>query len=220
MPNSRCVGSVQIMIQWVSALADLPVVLLTPILGAVMMLDSIPVVGILVPADVALLVATAGRSPAASAAAALGVILGCLAGWSLSFLVGWHFGERLRRGPLGEWIGSERWMAAERTLDAGGIKILMAAPFLPVLNTLVPIAAGGLRISYRRFLPSIAIGSVLWTGLYTAVGLLGGALAQVLDDGPLTTLMTAAVGLGLGWIAIRSARRHVRLAPAIESRNT
>jgi membrane protein DedA with SNARE-associated domain len=204
------------MIQWLSGLPDLPILLLTAVVGGVMMLDTIPLVGILVPADVAILVATAGRSPAAGFALAAGVVLGCLAGWSASFFLGRHFGTSLRASRIGVRIGSERWTAAERLLTSGGIRVLMAAPFLPVVNTLVPLAAGCLQISYRRFLPAVAVGSVLWTGLYIALGLLGNALRGIIPNETAVTLTTTGIGLALAWLAVRRARTQLPFKVSVE----
>lgn len=210
------IGSVCAMIQWLSRLPELPILLLTAALGVVMMLDTIPLVGILVPADVAILVATAGRSLTAGFAVATSVVLGCLIGWSASFFFGRWFGTSLRTSRIGTRIGSERWMAAERLLTSGGIRVLMAAPFLPVVNTLVPLAAGCLRISYRRFLPAVATGSILWTGLYITLGLLGNTLRGIIDSETTVTLTTTGIGLVLGWLAVRNARNRLAIKLSVE----
>jgi membrane protein DedA with SNARE-associated domain len=194
------------MTEWLEPLHSLPVALLGLALALVMLLDSIPLLGILIPADVAILTTAGAADPFSS----LGwIIAGCLAGWSLSFLVGWTFGQRLRRGRFGRWIGESRWETADRVVRAGGARILVTAPFLPFLNTLVPLAAGGLRMPYLRFLRSAALGSALWGGLYVGLGVLAQQLSGLLPSGDLTTVATIAFGLTFGWVALFTTRRVV-----------
>ncbi|PWU49878.1 hypothetical protein DLE60_33240, partial [Micromonospora globispora] len=96
---------------------ELPTTLLMGLLGVVMLADAVPLVGVLVPGDAAVLAAVGVGRPATGLATGLAtvaaVVAGCLAGWSLSFLAGRRWGERLRRGRLGGWIGESRWAAAE-----------------------------------------------------------------------------------------------------------
>jgi membrane-associated protein len=192
------------MTEWLEPLYSLPAALLGLALGLVMLLDSIPLLGILIPADVAILTTVGGADPFSS----LGwIIAGCLAGWSLSFFAGWTFGQRLRQGRFGRWIGEERWAKADHVVRTGGARILITAPFLPFLNTLVPLAAGGLRMPYVRFLRSAAIGSALWGGLYVGLGVAASRLSGLLPTGGLTTVVTVGLGLTFGWVALFTTRR-------------
>jgi membrane-associated protein len=198
---------------WLGQLQELPTAMVSVALAVVMMLDAIPVIGIAIPGDVAILTAMGVSTPRAAAGALLWVVVGCLAGWSLSFVAGRLFGERLRQGRLGAWIGEERWAAAERALGRGG-RFLIIAPFLPVLNTLVPLAAGGLRMPYHRFVRYSALGSTLWAGLYVALGLTSQQIGGLLPGQPLTLLATVAIGLTFGWVTLLVARRRITAAEA------
>jgi len=173
-------------------------------LGLVMLLDTIPLIGILIPADVAIL-STAGTEDPFSK---LGwIVAGCVTGWSLSFIAGRVLGERLRHSRIGAWIGEQRWAAADRVVREGGSRILVTAPFLPFINTLIPVAAGGLRMPYGKFVRNAAIGSVLWGGLYVGMGVLAEQLSGLLPTGNLTLLVTIALGLTFGWIALLGTRK-------------
>jgi membrane protein DedA with SNARE-associated domain len=193
-------------IQWLSFLSGLPIGLLTAALGVTMVLDSIPLLGILVPADIAVLTAITTRDAVSSLAIVAAVVGGCVAGWSISFLVGRRLGDRVRRSRFGRWIGASRWEAAERLLAGEGRRMLLAAPFLPVFNTLVPLVAGGLRMPYRRFVTAVAAGSALWAGLYVSLGLLAAELGSLLPDS-FASVATVVVGFVLSWVSMLGARR-------------
>jgi membrane protein DedA with SNARE-associated domain len=190
-------------------LAAVPGPLLGLALGLVMLLDAVPLLGILIPADVAILTTAGTADPFTSLA---WIVAGCLAGWSLSFLAGRFLGDRLRASRLGAWIGERRFVAADRVVREGGGRILITAPFLPFVNTLIPLAAGGLRMPYLRFLRTAAIGAVLWGGLYVGLGALAQRVSGLLPTGDLTTVATVAIGLTFGWIALAGARRLTRTA--------
>lgn len=199
---------------WLAEVGDLPTALVMAALGVVMLLDAIPLIGVLIPGDVAVLGAMAARGPAGGVGVLVGVIAGCLAGWSASFLAGRYFGARIRRGRLGAWIGESRWQAAERAVRSSGSRMVMVAPFLPVLNALVPLAAGGLRMSYRRFLGSAAVGGALWAGCYVGLGTLADALSGLLPGESFTALASVLIGLTFGWIVLLSTRRRLAQKPS------
>ncbi len=193
---------------WLGQTGELPATLFLTALGMIMVLDAVPLLGVLVPGDVAVLAAVGIGHPA-SAAAFLAVVAGCLAGWSLTFLAGRVLGARLRRSRAGRWIGETRWSAAERLLVRGGGRMVMVAPFLPVLNALLPLAAGGLRMSYRRFLGFAVVGAMLWAGLYTLLGVVARSLDGLLPGGTFATVGTIGFGLFLGGLVLLGLRRRV-----------
>ncbi|MDG4799743.1 VTT domain-containing protein [Micromonospora sp. WMMD980] len=189
---------------------QLPTTLLMGLLGVVMLADAVPLLGVLVPGDAAVLAAVGTGRPVGGVAAVAAVVAGCLAGWSLSFLAGRLWGGRLRRGRLGGWIGESRWAAAETLLRRGGGRIVLVAPFLPVFNALLPLAAGGLRMPYRRFVACAALGATAWAGLYVALGLAARTLTGLLPGAPDPTVLTMAVGLLLAGPVLLGTRRRLR----------
>ncbi|RGC67038.1 hypothetical protein C5N14_20415 [Micromonospora sp. MW-13] len=202
------------MVDWTAQVGELPTIGLLGALGAVMLLDAVPLLGVLVPGDVAVLAAVGVGRPATGAATVAAVVAGCLAGWSLSFLAGRRYGDRLRHSRVGGWIGEDRWAVAEAVLRRGGGRMVLVAPFLPVLNALLPLAAGGLRMSYRRFLACAAAGAALWAGLYVAVGTVSRSLAGLLPGSASPMLVTMAVGLLLAGVVLLVTRRGLRAATA------
>ncbi|QLQ36900.1 DedA family protein [Micromonospora robiginosa] len=189
---------------------QLPTTLLMGLLGVVMLADAVPLLGVLVPGDAAVLAAVGAGRPVGGAAAVAAVVAGCVAGWSLSFLAGRLWGARLRRGRLGDWIGESRWAAAETLLRRRGGRIVLVAPFLPVFNALLPLAAGGLRMPYRRFVACAALGATAWAGLYVALGLAARTLTGLLPGAPDPTVLTMTVGLLLAGPVLLGTRRRLR----------
>ncbi|MBQ1025746.1 DedA family protein [Micromonospora sp. C95] len=189
---------------------ELPVVVLMAVLGVVMLFDAVPLFGVLVPGDVAVLAAVAVGTPATGLATFVAVVTGCLAGWSMSFLVGRLWGDRLRRSRFGGWVGETRWAAAESILRRDGGRLVLIAPFLPVFNALLPLAAGGLHMSYRRFLGFAALGAAGWAGLYLVVGTASRTLAGLLPAGASPLLVTMLGGLLLAALVLLGTRRRLR----------
>jgi membrane protein DedA with SNARE-associated domain len=203
---------------WIASVGGLSILGLAVVLAAVFALDTVPVVGIFVPADVAVFAAVAARGPQDAPAVVLAVLVGSLAGWTGTFAVGRFVAEPLRRSWPGRRIGDARWASAERLLTSGGARMLLVTPFLPVVNTIVPVIAGSLRMPYRRFICYAVFGSAIWGGSYAALGLgaqcLGAAISGPAGD-RLTTLLLGLPSLGVGWTMLARLRR--RLAPATAS---
>ncbi|MEU1838954.1 DedA family protein [Micromonospora chersina] len=198
------------MTELLAQVGELPTTLLMGMLGMVMLADAVPLLGVLVPGDAAVLAAVGAGRPATGVATVVAVVAGCLAGWSLSFLAGRRWGERLRHSRLGDWIGEPRWAAAEALLRRGGGRMVLVAPFLPVFNALLPLAAGGLRMSYRRFAACATLGATLWAGLYVGLGITARALTGLLPGAPNPTVLTMAVGLLLAGPVLLGTRHRLR----------
>lgn len=190
-------------------MGELPSLLLMAALGAIMVLDAIPLVGVLIPGDAAV-IAAVGLERSCGGAMMLPVVAGYLLGWSVSFFAGRHLGERIRHGRIGAWIGEARWAAAERSVRRGGGRMVLLAPFLPVLNALLPLAAGGLRMSYRRFVACATAGAALWAGLYVLLAKAAQSVSGLPAGGGFSLLVTTGVGLLFGWVVLFGLRRQLR----------
>lgn len=190
---------------------ELSTALVSVFVGVALVLDSLPIIGILVPADVAVLAATTARSPLAALAVVGAVVSGTLAGWTATFTLGRFLAGPLRRSWLGRRIGQERWDSAEKLVAKGGGRVVLAAPFLPIFNTIVPIAAGSLRMPYGRFIAYAAIGSALWGGGYVSLGLVANSLGSAIfgTSNIYTTLLFGIPGLAVGWITLAQVRRRM-----------
>jgi membrane-associated protein len=190
---------------------ELSTALVSVFVGFILVLDSVPVLGVLIPADIAVLAAVATRGPLGATAVVLAVVCGTLAGWTLTFTIGRFLSAPLRRSWLGRRIGDARWERAEELVARGGGRVVLAAPFLPVFNTIVPIAAGSLRMPYRRFLVYSAVGSAMWGAGYVTLGLVAQGVGNAVfgTSNVFTTLLFGLPGVAIGWVTLAQVRRRM-----------
>lgn len=107
---------------------------------------------------------------------------------------------------------------ASRALARRGWLYIFTGRFVPVGRAAVNLTAGVVGYPRARFIPTVALASVLWAGYYAALGVGAG---HALRDRP---LLAAAIGIGcgvlgsllaaqiVGWV---QARRHTdRMRPS------
>ena len=158
-------------------------VLRTILAGLAIMLETSVLIGLLVPGDTIVVVAsTAISDPVAYFATVAAVIAGALTGESIGFALGRFFGPRIRASRLGRRIGEKNWVKAERYVARrGGIAVFLSR-FLPVLHSLVPLTVGMSAMRYRTFLAWTLPACVLWTFAYVTVGWLAADSVRDLLD--------------------------------------
>lgn len=139
--------------------------------GLGMFFETSILIGLLVPGDTIVLVAsTAIANIGEYIATLIVVVVGALCGESLGFVLGRFFGPRIRHSALGRRLGERNWQRAQRYLDKrGGIAIFISR-FLPVLHALVPLTVGMSTMQYRRFIAWTVPACVVWAGAYVSVG--------------------------------------------------
>ncbi|MRG61543.1 DedA family protein [Agromyces sp. CFH 90414] len=146
-------------------------VLRTLLAGIGILLETSVLIGLVVPGDTIVLVAsTAVEGPVEYLALALTVIIGALIGESIGFALGRWFGPHIVHSRLGRRIGEDHWRRAQLYLDRRGGPAIFISRFLPVLHSLVPLIVGMSTMSYRRFLAWTAPACVIWSFAYTTVG--------------------------------------------------
>lgn len=146
-------------------------VLRTLLAGLGILLETSVLVGLVVPGDTIVLVASTGVEGAAQYFGLVAaVIVGALCGESIGFALGRYFGPKIRASRLGRRIGERHWVRAENYLDRrGGIAVFLSR-FLPVLHSLVPVTVGMSAMRYRKFIAWTAPACVLWAFAYVTVG--------------------------------------------------
>ncbi|HEY2765625.1 MAG TPA: DedA family protein [Pseudonocardiaceae bacterium] len=207
-------------VSWLEHVADgSPVVLLFVVMLA-LFLDSLAVVGALLPGDMLLLVPSAAAAgPAEVLLVIAGGITGTMLGYTASYLVGRWTGPAIRGSWMGRRVGEHRWSQAEQLLRGPAGRTLALVQFMPVLNYLVPLLSGTLDVPLKRFLRLTGIGAVAYSTFYVTLGALAGGTGEVLGDatGRLIGLLVVAVGVaGLGvTVMARAARRMAQPQPSV-----
>ncbi|GLW11079.1 membrane protein [Microtetraspora sp. NBRC 13810] len=132
--------------------------------------------GLLVPGDgVVLLAGASVTSVAEFPPLVLVAVAGALIGQTGGYLLGYHWGPRVRHSRAGRRLGERNWRRAERlVLGRGGGWALAGSRFIPLMHALVPVLAGTLRMPYRRFLAWECLAAVVWSTSYAAIGALVG----------------------------------------------
>jgi len=180
---------------------------------ALTMLETTALIGLVIPGDVAVLLAGStangpGRFALVLAAASAGTYLGELGGYA----IGRAAGPKLRRSRL---IGERRWARAEAYLAGKGARVLVPARFVSVVHAVAPIVAGAVRMPFKRFAFWSGIGAIVWAAVYTTVGAAAGTAYR--EYGHLG-LATSAVLIAAAAIALTLRSRARR--PSVTSRSS
>ncbi|MDN4615213.1 DedA family protein [Leifsonia sp. F6_8S_P_1B] len=143
----------------------------TILAGVAIMLETSILIGLIVPGDTVVLVAsTAVGNPVEYVGLVVAVIVGALCGESIGFALGRFFGPRIRASRLGRRLGPQNFDRAEAYLARrGGIAVFLSR-FLPVLHSLIPLTVGMSPMRYRTFMAWTAPACVIWAFAYVSVG--------------------------------------------------
>lgn len=97
-------------------------------------------------------------------------IIGAIAGDSVGYEVGKHFGARIKVNRLGRLVGEKRWRIAEHIFSKyhGGAIFFGRAQAL--LRALIPAMAGMHNVPYRTFLKWNAAGGIVFSTIIVSLG--------------------------------------------------
>lgn len=171
-------------LSWIlDAVQSVDPILRTVLAGVAIMLETSVLIGLIVPGDTIVIVAsTAVASFGEGAILVVVVILGALVGESIGFALGRWLGPRIRFSRLGARIGEQNWVKSELYLRRRGGPAIFLSRFLPVLHSLVPLTVGMSGFSYRRFLAWTAPACVIWSTLYVSVAAAAAGTYRELAD--------------------------------------
>lgn len=163
--------------------------------GTFIMLETSVFIGLVVPGDtVVLLASTLVTNVTDALFLLMAVLIGSLIGESFGFAVGRFFGPKLRVSRLGRKIGEKNWEAADRLVDKRGGWAVFISRFLPVLHSVVPAVAGMTKMPYREFIAWTFAACTIWASLYVGVGFLARASYERLEE---NLLLASFVGVGI-----------------------
>lgn len=159
-------------LDWIlDAVQSVDPVLRTILAGVAMMLETSVLIGLVVPGDTIVLVAsTAVENVAQYLGLLVAVVLGALVGESLGFAIGRWFGPHLVHSRLGRRIGAGNWAHARTYVERRGGPAVFLSRFIPVLHSLVPLVVGMSTMRYRRFMAWTVPACLIWTTAYVTVG--------------------------------------------------
>jgi membrane-associated protein len=182
----------------------------TLLAGVGILLETSILIGLIVPGDTVVLVASTGvSSPLEYVALVLAVIVGALCGESIGFALGKFFGPKIRASRLGRRIGERSWTRANNYVDRrGGIAVFLSR-FLPIFHSLVPVTVGMSTMRYRRFIGWTAPACLVWALIYVSIGAFAAGGYRSLDKSLNLAgfLFLAVVALSL--VAVLVVRRQL-----------
>ena len=155
----------------------------TLLAGLGILLETSVLVGLVVPGDTIVIVASTGVDGVVEYfSLVVAVIAGAIAGESIGFALGRFFGPRIRASRLGTWLGEANWVRAEDFLARRGGIAVFVSRFLPVLHSLIPLTVGMSPMRYRTFLAWTIPATTIWTFGYVSVGAFAaGTFRELLD---------------------------------------
>lgn len=196
------------------AVRDMDPVLRIAVAGVAIMLETSVLLGLFVPGDTIVIVASSGiRGPVEWVSTIVVVIVGALCGESLGFAIGRWFGPRIRASWLGRRLGVDRLDAAARFLQRRGGVAVFLSRFLPVLHSLVPLVAGMGGMRYRVFIAWTLPACILWAGAYVSASAAAAAtyeeLSSRLHGAGYVFVAIVAVFIAAMWVVKRLLERRV-----------
>jgi membrane protein DedA with SNARE-associated domain len=182
------------------------------IAGALCFGEAAILVGLVLPGETALLVAGVfAQHGTLNLGVMIVVAVACaIAGDSVGYEFGRHFGPRLRRSRLGSFVGERRWAMVDGFILRHGGKAVLFGRLTALFRALVPSMAGMSGMPYRTFIIWNAAGGLIWAPGCVLLGYAFStslnAVGKALTWAPLAILAVVAVVYLL--LHIRKRRRE------------
>ncbi|WP_282041357.1 bifunctional DedA family/phosphatase PAP2 family protein [Halomonas alimentaria] len=190
--------------------------LLLLIIAGIAMLESLALVGVLVPGVLLITAAAsmAGHQELALPATLFAAFLGAIVGDGASFVLGYTQRERVtRRWPLSRH--PEFLARGARFFQRYGVLSVFLGRFVGPVRPMVPLIAGMLRMSPRTFTWANLASAALWAPAYVLPGyLLGRTWEQLLEVPPalkkplaVMVVMLLVLAVTFSWLRHHAGRR-------------
>ena len=193
---------------WLSGLSG-PVVY--AVVGALVFLEDAIFVGFVLPGETAAVLGgvLANQGHVSYWAVALVVVVAAIAGDSVGYEIGHHFGDRiLGIRPLRRH--QDRLGAAQEMIRERGAAAVFFGRFIAFFRAVMPALAGISKMPYRRFLLFNALGGITWGIGFTLLGYLAGQAYQRVEKqaGQIVAVVIAVIVIAV--IGVWAWRRHKR----------
>ena len=157
-------------------------------------LESAAVIGLLFPGTIIMTAvgALVGTGTLSFLSVALWAATGAIVGDVLSFWLGHHYHEHIRDfWPFRKY--PHLLEKGEKFFRSHGGKSVLIGRFAGPMRPLLPLVAGMMSMSWRRFLIADIFSGILWAPLYMLPGILLGLASQELPPEMATQLLLAAM---------------------------
>ncbi|NYH77016.1 membrane protein DedA with SNARE-associated domain [Actinopolyspora biskrensis] len=198
-------------------LSALPAGLILLVAGAMAFAESGIGIGMVLPGETLVLVASASVDNRALLGALLVVVtITGSAGDHVSYLLGRRYGPSMRNTSVVRRMGVPRWDQAMGALDRHGAVAIFLTRLVPVVRTFAPAAAGVSGVRYNRFLPASLAAAALWAAVYVCAGALARASLEQAEN-ILGTVGWIVLGLLVAAGIVIFAVRRIRTRKHAES---
>lgn len=178
--------------------------------GVAIMLETSLFIGLIVPGDTVVLVASTGVADLPDFFWLVGaVLLGSLVGETIGFSIGRLFGERIRASKLGQRFGEDNWARADIFVEKRGGWAVAISRFLPVLHSLVPVVAGATKMRYKTFIIWTFGACLVWASTYVGIGYIARASYEEVASGFRFGALVFVGILGLFILVIHLAKKRI-----------
>jgi membrane protein DedA with SNARE-associated domain len=179
----------------VDAVTEAPPIWRNLIAGFAIMLETSIFLGLVMPGDtVVILASTMVLDWGDFAFLLMAVLIGSLIGETIGFFIGRFFGPKLRHSKLGRKVGEKNWVLADKLVAKRGGVAVFISRFLPVLHSVVPAVAGMTKMPYKVFISWTFAACTIWASMYVGVGYLARASFDQLSE---NLRVASFVGIGI-----------------------
>jgi membrane protein DedA with SNARE-associated domain len=136
-------------------------------------------------------------------------LAGAIVGDAMVYAIGYRFGHSLlRRHPkFGKLLGADHERQFELAVRRHGFKVLLAARFMVGVRAPVYLAAGSIRMPFRKFLLWDLVCATMVVGAFFALSFIfGDAIAQLLKQAEVTATLVVLCCLAV--VAFIALKRH------------
>lgn len=181
------------------------------VVGLIVAAEAGALVGLIFPGEVALLIGGVAASRGhvnLSVMIVVGIAAG-IAGDTVGYWLGRHFGTSIRTSRVGRMIGVDRWARAEQSLRTRGGPGVAIGRWVSVMRALIPGVAGMSAIPYRKFLVWNVLGALTWAPTMVIAGYLAGNSYRVVEK----WLGRAGLLIAVAVVVVLVARRWISSRP-------
>jgi membrane-associated protein len=140
----------------------------------------------------------------------LAIIAAVVAGSTNLYWISRRWGVKLIEHPLASVFHLEpaRLEKAKAWFDRWGVLAMIFGRHIPGFRVPLTVVAGTLKFPYRLFVPSVAVSTAIWAGIFLLIGdKLGGAIARFSGRNTWVYAVGTVLLLGaMGFLAWRASR--------------